>query len=98
MTQKATTKDQRLALATVQGAYDTDDGGRQPHVRAQIREDWYGLARLAGMTEPEWRLLPLHDLVMIQRLSAVVVASAAEMTIVRIQQNQNETAFREVDL
>ena len=94
MTQKATTKDQLLAANTRNGYYDTDSGGRQPEIREAMRADWYGLAALAGADRHHLDLLPLHDLVVIQRLAAIVAANAAELTIVRLQQSGNETAFR----
>ncbi len=94
MTQKATTKDQLLAANTRNGQFDTDNGGRQPDVREAMRQDWYGLAALASADREHLDLLPLHDLVMIQRLAAIVAANAAELTIVRLQQSGNETAFR----
>lgn len=94
MTQPLTQKDKIVAADTLSGLYDTDDGGRKPTVRAAIRDDLEGLVRLAGMDDREWDLLPLHDLVIIQRMAGILVANAAEKTIIRIQQNANETAFR----
>ncbi len=95
VTQPLTQKDKTLATDTLHGLYDTDNGGRKPNVRASIRDDLKGLVRLAGMDDREWDLLPLHDLVIIQRLAGLLVANAAEKTIVRLQQSQNESAFKE---
>lgn len=94
MSDQLTPKDRELAVETKLGRYDTDEGGRKPERRDQMRNQWFGIAELADSSREDWDLLPLHDLVMIQRLAGLVSARASELVIVRLQQSQNETAFR----
>ncbi|QCQ57499.1 hypothetical protein SEA_SUCHA_54 [Microbacterium phage Sucha] len=91
---RATGKDLALAEYNRRGDYDTDRGGRNPLRREEIRDDAYRLAYLASMGEEDWNLLPLHDLVLIQRFAAIISANAAEKTIVRLQQSGTESAFK----
>ena len=91
MTLKLDPKSQNLARKTLAGDYDTDNGGKQPGVRAERRRDLETLLSIANWERQEWDLLPMHDLLVLQRVTARIADSVSEMAVIREQQNGSGT-------